>query len=98
MKLLDKKIFDIVQTLNLKGYKTNGSCEGVGHNGLYISFSKLDKQIKINTKGLPNGFVFNKLMLYSTKVYDTPKEKVKDYELLLKWIKENLTDVNKEGD
>lgn len=94
---IDKNIFDIVQTLNLKGYKTSGSCEGVGHRGLYVAFDKLGKDVKIKTKGLPNGFVLNKSMLYSTKEYNTPKEKKEDYKKLLDWINDNLVDI-KEGD
>ena len=42
---IDKNIFDIVQTLNLKGYKTSGSCEGVGHRGLYVAFDKLGNRL-----------------------------------------------------
>lgn len=91
---IDKNIFNIVQALNLKGYYTGGSCEGAGSRGMIVVFKQFDKNVKIKTKGIPDGFKFNKSMLCSTKIdYKNPKEKREDYQRILDWINNNLESI-----
>lgn len=90
---IDKNIFGIVQALNLKGYYTEGSCEGYGKYGVRIAFTILNKDFKLTTKKIPDGFVLTKTMLYSTTLYKTQKEKREDEKRILYWIKNSLGDV-----
>ena len=94
---IDRNIFGIIQALNLKGYYTGGCCEGYGKDGIKVAFKTLDKKIKVKPKGLPEGFVFTKTVLYSIINYKTQKQKREDEKKLLYWIRNSLEDIKNDN-
>lgn len=94
---IDRNIFDLVQLLNLKGYYTISSCEGIGKRGMSITFQ--DKHKNVNKKSIPKGFKFYEKSIFSTKEdYNSIEEKLKDNKRIYNWIKNELGDIQYDND
>lgn len=90
---IDKNIFEIIQRLNQKGYKTIACCEGHGKEGLSIGYEKISIK-EVDRSNIPEGFTMTNRGILGTKEYSSPTEKRKDYKRLLNWIESDLKERN----
>ncbi len=89
---IDQNLFEVIQALNKKGFKTGGCCEGYFEDGPTICLDSVKwtySQKKSFKKILPDYYLYRNIIATPKKYKnEEDEEKRKDLEKLLNWVNE----------